>query len=111
MVRYRDVERGWEEVCQSVRRRMVERLHHGGAMSLSKMAEPFAISLPAALKHARILEDVGIISSHKRGRVRICVLNQKAFREYSTWLTSQAAFWQGSFDRLGRHITKSKKKQ
>lgn len=108
MVKYRDF-RNWEVAAQSVRRRMLERLERGGAMSLSKMADPYGITLPAALKHARILEDAGLITTHKQGRVRICVLDRRAFKEFSGYLAAQAAFWQGSFRRLERHISKNKK--
>ena len=72
-----------------LRRAMVGRLRLGGAMSLSKLAEPYRITLPAALKHIHLLEDAGIVTTHKRGRIRFCVYKPTAFKELSRWLTSQ----------------------
>lgn len=77
----------------SIRRAMVRRLRAGGAMSLSKLAKPFRISLPAALKHVRVLEEAGIISTHKRGRVRVCLYNPSAFKSLASHLSSKTAFW------------------
>ena len=110
MVKYRDVDAILDVLGVPLRRRMVERLARGGAMSVSKMSEPFDITLPAAMKHVRALQDSGIITTHKRGRVRICVLNKHAFESLAGWLATQTAFWQGSFDRLERHINRVKRK-
>ncbi len=93
-----------------LRRAMVLRLQKGGAMSLSKLSEPYGITLPAALKHTRILEESGIITTHKRGRVRICVYNPLAFKELAHILTAQAAMWESSFDRLEKHLISNKKR-
>ena len=72
----------------SLRRKMVARLKKEGAMSVSKLVQPFRIKLPLAMMHVQILERSSIISTHKRGRVRICVYNPMAFRELSSWLIS-----------------------
>ena len=71
-----------------LRRKMVARLKKEGAVSVSKLVQPFRIKLPLAMMHVQILEKSGIISTHKRGRVRICVYNPMAFRELSSWLIS-----------------------
>ena len=94
-----------------MRRQMVARLQGGGAMSLSKLAEPLRIKLPTALEHIRILERSNIVSTHKQGRVRICVYNPSAFKELAAALSAHAAFWESSFDRLERHISKNKSKK
>ena len=70
-----------------LRRNMVLRLRDGGAMSLSKLVEPFRITLPTALAHLRALERAGIVITHKHGRVRMCVYERKAFKELAAWLT------------------------
>lgn len=93
-----------------IRRSMVRRLREGGAMSLSKLSKPYKISLPATLKHVRILEDSGVIATEKHGRVRICVYNPSAFKDLAQILASQAAFWESSFARLERHISNKKRK-
>ena len=64
-----------------LRRRMLARLKRGGAMSVSKLVEPFHITLPSALEQVRILERAGIITTQKHGRVRLCVYRPQAFRE------------------------------
>lgn len=70
-----------------LRRNMVERLRNGGAMSLSKLVEPFNITLPSALKHLRALERAWLVTTHKQGRVRMCVYNRLAIKELADWLT------------------------
>lgn len=78
-------------------------------MSLSKLAAPYELTLPAALKHLRVLEDSGIVKSHKRGRVRVCIYNPSALKELGGWLASHSAFWESSFDRFEAIINKKKK--
>ena len=70
------------------RRRMVGRLQRGGAMSLSKLAAPFRLKLPTAHAHIKLLERSGIISTHKRGRIRMCVYNPPALKELARVLAS-----------------------
>ncbi|MDO8552499.1 MAG: helix-turn-helix domain-containing protein [bacterium] len=70
-----------------LRRQMAARLREGGAMSLSKLVEPFSITLPTALVHLEALERAGIVVTHKHGRVRMCVYNKKALEELAAWLT------------------------
>ncbi len=89
---------------------MVEKLARQGSMSISLMAEPFAISLPAALKHTQVLEECGLITRAKLGRVQYCTLNPQAFEEVVGWLMVQQSFWDKSFDRLEKHFTHNKKK-
>lgn len=95
MVKYRDyrgysgVEAVFVAMGDGTRRKMAARLARGGAMSVSKMAEPFGISLPAALKHLAILERAGIVRSHKRGRVRLCVFDRQAFSAFAAALAKR----------------------
>ena len=73
-----------------LRRRMIARLKRGGTMSVSKLVEPFRITLPSALEHVRVLERSGIITTHKHGRVRLCVYRPEALKELARELTSRA---------------------
>lgn len=82
----------WNALGSALRRKMVERLADGGAMSLSKLSDPFSITLPAALRHLKVLERAGIVTTHKRGRIRFCVYNPRAIKEFATWLQSSKAF-------------------
>lgn len=70
-----------------LRRQIVARLRDGGAMSLSKLVEPFGITLPSAHEHLQALERAGIIVTHKRGRVRMCAYNRRALEELAAWLS------------------------
>ncbi len=87
-----------------VRRAMVEHLITNGTLSISDMAKPFSISLPAVLKHASVLEKSGLVVRTKVGRVHYCALNMATFEEVSLWLVSQRKRWEESFDRLEQHI-------
>lgn len=58
-------------------------------MSLSKLIEPFGITLPAGLKHLHLLERAGIVTTHKRGRIRFCVYDPSALKVLSVHLASQ----------------------
>lgn len=69
-----------------LRRGMMARLRVEGAMSLSKLVEPFHITLPSALTHLRELERAGLVVTHKQGRVRICAYNRHALEELAAWL-------------------------
>ncbi len=73
-----------------LRRKLLMRLKREGAMSLSKLGQPFGMKLPRLYGQMRILERAGIIETHKRGRVRMCILNRKAFNELSVWLKAFA---------------------
>jgi len=73
-----------------LRRQLLMRLHKEGAMSLSKLGRPFKMKLPWLYRQMQILEQSGLITTHKRGRVRMCVFNRGAFNELATWLMSHA---------------------
>ena len=78
----------FEALGVKVRRLMVSRLKNGGAMSLSKLVDHFGIALPAAMAHPHILERVGLVETHKQGRVRMCVYRKAALKELSEFLVS-----------------------
>jgi DNA-binding transcriptional ArsR family regulator len=82
---------------------VVERLIEGPA-SVSQLAEPHAMALPAFTKHLGILERAGLIRSKKTGRVRTCFIHPPAMREIDKWLTDRRAMWEGRLDRLANHI-------
>lgn len=70
-----------------IRRNMLLRLRGEGAMSLSKLIEPFGFTLPTAQGHLKILEQAGLVKTHKRGRIRFCVYNPDAVKELSEWFS------------------------
>lgn len=84
------------------RRRVIGRLGQGAA-SVSELAEPFAMGLPAFLKHIRVLEDCGMVRTEKQGRVRLCSLEGRAIADAESWLAVQRAAWEAQADRLKRY--------
>ena len=81
------------------RRTMVERLSRGPA-SVSDLAQPLDMSLPAVMQHLQVLETSGLVRSEKTGRVRMCRIEPKAFAAAEGWFTKRRASWERRFDRL-----------
>ncbi len=90
------------------RRAIVARLCSGDA-TVGELAEPFEIGLPTLLKHIRVLERGGLVSSEKSGRVRTCTLTPGALRGTDDWLRTHIATWEGRLDRLEAHLARKKK--
>jgi DNA-binding transcriptional ArsR family regulator len=87
-------------LADPTRRAMVERLSRGAA-SVSELARPFAISLPAVVQHLQILEASGLVRSEKVGRVRTCRVEPAALRPVEQWIAERRQTWERRFDRLG----------
>jgi DNA-binding transcriptional ArsR family regulator len=87
------------------RRSMVERLARGSA-SVSDLAEPLPISLPAVLQHLHVLEESGLIRSEKVGRIRTCTMEPAALRSAEGWITQRRKGWERRLDRLGAYLAK-----
>jgi len=85
------------------RRAMVERLSRGPA-SVTELAAPLAMSLPAVLQHLRVLEGSGLIRSQKAGRVRTCHLQPAALQAAERWIADRRAHWVGRLDRLETYL-------
>jgi DNA-binding transcriptional ArsR family regulator len=81
------------------RRRMVERLSRGPA-SVSQLAQPFAITLPAVVQHLQVLEASGLVQSQKVGRVRTCSIAPAALRQAELWINERRTTWERRLDRL-----------
>ena len=79
---------------------IVERLARGPT-SAGELAAPTTMSLPAVLKHVRVLEDAGLVTTFKRGRVRECRLRDDALVAVATWTAQQQALWSTRLDALG----------
>ena len=82
---------------------MVERLVRGPA-TVSQLAEPLAMSLPAVVQHLSVLESAGAVTTEKVGRVRTCRLQLEVLRRAETWLVSQRTDWERRLDRLGAEL-------
>jgi DNA-binding transcriptional ArsR family regulator len=86
-------------MADPTRRAILTRLAIGEA-TVSTLAEPFGISLPAVTKHIKVLEHAGLITKSKDAQWRHCKLNGLRFRDATNWLETYRAFWEESFDRL-----------
>ncbi|MEM9010273.1 MAG: metalloregulator ArsR/SmtB family transcription factor [Pseudomonadota bacterium] len=82
---------------------VVERLLQGPA-SVSDLAAPHPMALPAFTKHLGVLERAGLIRSEKRGRVRTCFIHPPALRSLDRWFADRRAMWEGRLDRLSAHL-------
>jgi len=82
------------------RRSMVDRLARGPA-SVSELAEPLDMSLTAVVQHVRVLERCGLVTSTKRGRVRMCQLHVPTLRDAEVWILERRRQWERRLDRLG----------
>jgi len=103
MVKYKS-EEIFAALGNPVRRQMAERLAHASRLSLSELAQPFGISLPAALKHIGLLEESGLVVCKKEGRVKYCAINAGALADGMAWFQSMEQFWEGNLDRLEKHL-------
>jgi DNA-binding transcriptional ArsR family regulator len=87
------------------RRAMVDRLLDGPA-SVSELARPLRISLPAVVQHLHVLEDSGVVRSHKDGRVRTCEIEPVALSAAERWISERRAAWEARLDRLGEFLAR-----
>jgi DNA-binding transcriptional ArsR family regulator len=90
----------FQALADPSRRAMVDRLTRGPA-SVSELARPFAMSLPAVVQHLRVLEASGLVRSEKIGRVRTCRIEPAALRTAEQWITDRRIAWERRLDRLG----------
>lgn len=93
-------------LADPTRRRMVERLSRGPA-SVSELAKPLAMSLPAVVQHLQLLEASGLVRSEKRGRVRTCRIETAALKTVETWIAERRATWERRLDRLGAYLAET----
>jgi DNA-binding transcriptional ArsR family regulator len=93
----------FQALADPSRRLMVERLCRGSA-SVSELAKPFEMSLPAVLQHLQVLEQSGLVKTEKVGRVRTCSIDQKAMRNVEQWIATRRATWEKRLDRLGDYL-------
>ncbi len=82
---------------------MVERLISGPA-SVSELAAPLAMSLPAVMQHLGVLEACGLVRSEKVGRVRTCHLEPAPIRVAEEWISAQRTTWEQRLDLLGDYV-------
>jgi DNA-binding transcriptional ArsR family regulator len=99
----------FQALADPSRRVMLERLSRGPA-SVSELAEPLRMSLPAVVQHLAVLEASGLVRSAKVGRVRTCRIEPKALRIAERWITERRTSWERRLDRLGEYLTEHPEK-
>jgi DNA-binding transcriptional ArsR family regulator len=96
----------FQALADPTRRVMVERLSRGPA-TVSELARPFDMSLPAIVQHLQILEKSGLVRSEKIGRVRTCRVEPMALSTVEQWIADRKATWERRFDRLGEVLAEN----
>lgn len=97
----------FQALADPTRRAMLERLSQSPA-SVSELAQPFDMSLPAVVQHLQVLEAAGIVASEKIGRVRTCRLEPRALSQAETWINQRRTEWERKLDRLGAFLDLTK---
>jgi DNA-binding transcriptional ArsR family regulator len=90
-------------LADPTRRAILSDLRRGQA-SVSALATPYGMSLPAVMKHLRVLEHAGLVKQKKKGRVRHCRLAARPLKEAEAWLSQYRLFWENQLDALARYL-------
>lgn len=91
-------------LADATRRAILAQLARDGEQTVSALAAPFNVSLPAVMKHLKILADAGLVLREKRGRSVHCRLNPAPLDDADAWLSRQSASWQERLDQLERYL-------
>jgi DNA-binding transcriptional ArsR family regulator len=100
------LDRVFAALADRTRRELLARLADGASRSISELAQPFGISLPAVMKHLEVLSAAGLVTRSKTGRVVACTLETAPMREARSWLDTHLEFWNAGFDRLQDQLEK-----
>ena len=106
MLKY-ELDRTFAALADPTRRAMVERLVQGAA-TVSELAQPLPMSLPAVMLHLKVLEESGLVTSEKIGRVRTCRIDPKMLSQAEQWVAERRQMWERSLDRLGTYLDETK---
>jgi DNA-binding transcriptional ArsR family regulator len=98
-----DLNKTFAALADPARRRIVERLVIGPA-TVSELAEPLPMSLPAVMLHLKVLEEAGLVTSQKQGRVRTCRIAPDNLSLAEKWVSARRIMWEHSLDRLGQFL-------
>jgi len=104
MVNYHEqLDRTFAALVDPTRRAILTRLEREDGVSISELARPFAIKLPAVMKHLDVLDRAGLITRSKVGRTVTVRLSPEPIREAMDWLRRYERFWSASLDRLAAY--------
>lgn len=97
------LDRTFSALADPTRRAILTRLAHGET-SVSDLAKPFSVSLPAISRHLRVLEHAGLLERRKLGRVHHCRLRAAPLRQATHWMEHYRAFWEQQLDGLAAYL-------
>ncbi|MFJ5370411.1 ArsR/SmtB family transcription factor, partial [Bosea sp. CER48] len=102
MVKFQEalLDRTFSALADPTRRALLARLEHEDGLSVSELAKPFPVSLPAIMKHLDVLSDAGLVTRTKTGRTVSCRLNAEPMEEAMGWLAHYQRFWTRRLDAL-----------
>lgn len=92
-----NLDRMFEALADPTRRALIERLSRGPA-SVSELASPLPMSLPAVVQHLQVLEQSGLVTSRKVGRTRTCSIDTGALSRVEQWVSDRRSGWERHFD-------------
>jgi len=106
MVKYKDetLDRTFAALSDPTRRALLARLGERDGLSVSALAAPFPVSLPAIMKHLDVLTDAGLIVREKTGRTVSCRLTAQPMEQAMNWLNRYAQYWSDKLDRLAAFV-------
>jgi len=106
MVYYRSpaLDRTFAALADPTRRALLARLSEKDSLSVSELAQPFSMSLPAVMKHLGVLSDAGLVTRNKEGRIVSCKLRAEPMRDANDWLNRYTKFWTERLDRLATFL-------
>ena len=97
-------------LADPTRRAILARLARGEA-TVSELAAPFDLSLPAVSKHLKVLQRAGLIEQGRQAQWRPCRLKPEPLRDVSDWIGQYRRYWEESFDRLGEYLRELQEKE
>jgi DNA-binding transcriptional ArsR family regulator len=103
----RPLDLAFHALADPTRRGLLARLSQAPA-SVSELARPLPMSLPAVMQHLRLLEASGLVRSEKKGRVRTCRIAPEALAAAESWIAEQRTLWEGRADRLEDYLATMK---
>jgi DNA-binding transcriptional ArsR family regulator len=98
------LDRVYHALSDPTRRAMIAQLGSHASLSVSELARPFAVTLPAIMKHLDVLSDAGLVSRAKTGRTVACRLVAGPMEEAVDWLNRYQVYWSESLDRLAAFV-------
>jgi DNA-binding transcriptional ArsR family regulator len=107
MVQYPQLDRSLAALADPTRREVLRRLGRGSA-TITDLAEPFGISLTGMKKHVRVLEDAGLVTTEKVGRVRQCSLGPRRLDDVQAWMDEYRRMLDERLDRFGELLERTK---